>query len=214
MNRVGFLRDGCLLWAVLGLCVPGAWAATPDDPAADRPDSDVGAFRPLAPGVARTIPVEREVHETFSRYDIPELLAIDPDFDWARDVRFQHDIWNLEFTFKPIRFVTVEMPGRNGKLERRQVWYMVYRVRNVGSEPVEFVPYFVLESREAQKFYPDRLVPLALPAIQQREDSRRRFADTVDIAGPIPPSSEDDDRSVWGVVTWTDIDPRTDHLSI
>lgn len=206
----------CLTVVAAVLFASTSGAAVPGEATASQPEAgaDRGPFRQLAPGVERTITVERQADELFSRHDIPELLSVDEQFDWAREVRFEHDIWNLEFTFKPVRFITVELPDGEGNLQPRLVWYMVYRVRNVSDQPVNFVPYFVLESREAEAFYPDRLIPLAVPAIQQREDARRTLADSVAISGPIPPAGADTEASVWGVVTWTDVDPRTDHFSI
>lgn len=173
-----------------------------------------GQFRKLAPGVTRTIPIDKQENETFSRHDIPELLAVDPAFDWAKDVRFGHDIWNLEFTFKPIRFIQVDVPGPGGKVEKKLVWYMVYRVRNLSDQPVDFIPYFVLQSRDGKKFYPDRVLPGATPSIVRREDASRPLADSATISGPVPPSGVGEDDGVWGVVTWTDIDPKTDFFSV
>lgn len=197
-----------------------AWANTPGEAQDDRPETNGvgGPYRQLAPGVLRTIPIERDEDETFSRHDLPELLAVIPDFDQAKEVRFTHDIWNLEFSFKPVRFLWTDVPDESGKVERKLIWYLVYRIRNPGDAPVDFVPYFVLETRikkdDPPRFYPDRLVPVAVPLVQRREDPRRRLLDTVEIAGPIEPSADDEAGSVWGVAMWTDIDPRTDYFSI
>lgn len=190
-------------------------AAAPTDAPQPVPLGGIpGPFRKLAPGVTRTIPIEQQENETFSRHDIPELLAVDPAFNWARDVRFGHDIWNLEFTFKPIRFIKVDVPGLDGQIEQKLVWYMVYQVRNLGDQAVDFIPYFVLQSRDGKRFYPDRVIPSAVPLIQRREDERRQLADSATIAGPIPPTGAGEDDGTWGVVTWTDIDPRTDFFSV
>ena len=76
-------------------------------------------------------------------------------------------------------------------------------------QPVDFVPQFFLESPEFNKVYPDRILPLAIDAIQKREDPNRRFFDTVDVAGEIPVG-----KSIWGVATWEDIDPRIDRMHV
>ncbi|MBX3411303.1 MAG: hypothetical protein KF708_01195 [Pirellulales bacterium] len=203
--------------AVLLSAIPSATIRAEVPSEAPRPaplGGTPGKYRKLAPGVTRTIPVERQENETFSRHDIPELLSVDPNFEWAKDVRFSHDIWNLEFTFKPIRFMRMDLPGPDGKLESKLVWYMVYRVRNVSDKPVDFIPYFVLQSRDGKKFYPDRVLPGVVPAIVRREDPNRPLADSATIAGPIAPNDEGEEDGVWGVVTWTDIDPRTDYFSV
>ncbi len=84
--------------------------------------------------------------ETFSRDDAVEILAnatgapkpelaSDVRFNrdnWAKDIRFSRDITCLEFSFKPIRMITIDLPGKNGKVEKTLVWYMVYSVTNKG----------------------------------------------------------------------------------
>src|SRR5690606_6878299 len=61
----------------------------------------------------------------------------------------------------------------------------------------------------------DRVLPLAVEAIQRREDPHRKLLDSVQIGNqPIPLSTPDEDRSVWGVATWVDVDPRIDLFSI
>ena len=49
----------------------------------------------------------------------------------------------------------------------------------------------------------------------KREDPNRKFLTTVEMTEkPIPPSTPGSDNSVWGVVTWEDVDPEIDFLSI
>ncbi len=128
------------------------------------------------------------------------------------------------------------MPLADGKMDRRMVWYMVYRVKNLGqhleadpaegknqslaanqptTDPIYFHPQFVLESPQFKKAYLDRVLPLADEAIQQREDPHRPLLDTVKMAEhPIPLSTAEEDHSVWGVATWEYIDPRIDFFNI
>jgi hypothetical protein len=168
-------------------------------------------YRQLAPGVLRDVAPDKMANETYSRHDVVELLKVNPAYDWAKDIRFDHAIWALEFSYKPVRFIEVDVPQPSGGLQRKTVWYLVYRVKNPGPEPVTFYPWFVLESKDPKipKAYPDRLVPAAIPAIVAREDRNRRLANTVEIAGSIAAGKE-----VWGVATWTDIDPKIDSFSI
>ncbi|MBX9788411.1 MAG: hypothetical protein K2Y37_05805 [Pirellulales bacterium] len=191
-------------------------AALRAQPSAAPPESPAGPIRELAPGVVRTIPPDQKVDESFSRHDVVELLKVDPKFDWAKDARFDHPIWSLEFSFKPLRFIEVDVPDPAGRFERKLIWYLVYNVKNKGQEPVRFFPWFRLESDDLgkRKAYPDRLVPVAVPLIQRREDPNRKLLNTVEIAGEIPPSPEGVDNSVWGVATWEDVDPRIDNFSI
>lgn len=170
--------------------------------------------RRLAPGVLVTIPPDVQPTETHSRHDVVELLKVDPNYDWAKDIRFQHQIWGLEFSFKPIRFLQLDVPDQRGRVTPKRIWYLVYRVRNLGDEPVRFLPRFWLESRDVKRDYPDTILPIAAGRIRQREDRGRQFLNTAEIAGEIPPGQVDDQDGQWGYVTWVDVDPRTDHFSI
>ena len=87
----------------------------------------------------------------------------------ADKVKFRRDIYCLEFSFKPLRMIEVDVPAASGGTERKLVWYLVYRVRNTGQVlkpvegkdgvftaelgkggPVRFLPQFVLESHDRQ----------------------------------------------------------------
>jgi hypothetical protein len=181
-------------------------------------------YRQITRGVITTIDPEQQKEESFSRHDAIELLSKDPEFaerEWskdkspAKDVVFRRDVWSLVFSFKPIRFMRVDVPTPEGRMQRKLIWYMVYSLRNPSDKPVPlFTPRFVLEVKEPHKLYPDRLVPVAVPLIRKREDANRPLSNTIEITREIPPTPKGQDDSVWGVVTWEDIDPRTDRFSI
>ncbi|MEX2560337.1 MAG: hypothetical protein WD403_10505, partial [Pirellulales bacterium] len=216
-----------------------------------------GRFGAIGPGVEITIPSQPDPGATFSRHDLVEVLAVDPAYSerpytkgrsQAKDVVFERDIWALEFTFKPVRLIEVDVPDDQGRMQRKLIWYLVYKVKHTGkkahrtvsadgtvsveytemAEPVHFIPQFRLESWDTGKVYPDRVIPVAVAAIQAREDASRRIINadkvlggaparlrnTVEMMDEIPPSSDEQDNSVWGVATWEDIDPTTDHFSI
>ncbi|MFM8893515.1 MAG: NUDIX domain-containing protein, partial [Planctomycetia bacterium] len=151
---------------------------------------------------------------------------------------FQRNIWCLEFAFKPPRMIDVDVPLSGQRMQRKRVWYLVYRVRSTGgrrtvidqddatkrtvekfTEPVRFVPHLVLESLEglseaegetAYRSYLDRIVPSAVEAIRKREDHAREILDSASMAAAdIPPGGER-----WGVAVWEDVDPRIDYFSI
>src|SRR5262249_2132733 len=143
------------------------------------------------------------------------------------------EIWCLEFTFKPVRMIWVDVPQANGRMQRKLIWYMIYHVKNTGGhlkptkdadnvytlKPVDrdvrFFPQFVLEAHEFRKAYLDRIIPVAISAIRQKEDPKRPLLNSVEIGGKlISVSSELVDKSVWGVATWEDIDPRVDYFSV
>lgn len=186
-----------------------------------------GPVRSLAPGTLRTVDPTRRVDETVSRHDMVELLAVDPKLDWAKGIPFRREIWALEFKFKPMRMILVDMPQPSGFMQRKQIWYLVYTVTNVGKsmrpapandgsyqiesvdKPVHFVPGFLLQSIELDKWYPDRVIPAAIGPIRMREDPNRNFATSVEMVRDIQVG-----ETVWGVATWEDIDPRTDRFSV
>ena len=77
------------------------------------------------------------------------------------------------------------------------------------------MPEFMLQSLEFNKAYRDRIIPLAIDPIRQREDPNRKLLNSVEMSKtPIPVSKEGDDEGVWGVATWSDIDMRIDFFSI
>jgi len=238
-----------------------------------RQPSAVGApVRQLAPGVLTTIKPDRELDDTFAshlegappndkvveilRGGVPGLVW-KPNFASATDLLawkaahadFRRPVWNLQFEFKPLRMMWVDMPTPDGKLTRKLVWYLVYRVKNVGQtlvpekvaaegaapaqwksgeaapkdtykisttdQPEWFAPVFVLESGEVGKAYTDRVMPTVVPLIQKREDPNRKLLNSVEISSKkIPLSKGREDNSVWGVATWTDVDPTIDRFSI
>jgi len=171
----------------------------------------------------KAIDPERQLAESFSRHDVIEVLTADPSYaerDWSKDKSpargtvFRRDVWALEFAFKPVRFVHVDVPTPDGRLTPKLVWYLVYSIKNTSDKPVPFVPRIVLVSRDTGKVYPDRLIPLAVPLIRKREDPNRPLKNTVEITGKISPTPKGQEANIWGVATWEDIDPTTDYFSI
>lgn len=193
------------------------------------PEQIRGIPRRLAPGVLITIPPDMQVSETHNRQDIVELVSVDPQLAWARNVDFRRDVYCLQFEFKLPRLITVDLPQPSGRLQRKAIWYMVYRVTNRGGAlrpvaeddgtyrveaadiPVIFVPTFYLEAQtpSGEKRYPDRVIPLAKPLIQAREDMAIQFFDSTEIARTLEVG-----QTVWGVAMWEDIDPSIDKFSV
>jgi len=208
--------------AALGVLASGSTASGQEDNGTE--------YRKLAPGVMTTIEAEPLAEETVSTHDIVEILALDPEFQTAKNVSFRRDVWALEFSFKPVRMVWVDVPQPGDKMRRQLVWYMIYKVTNTGailhpveknetpqkfdvervSRPLRFIPQFLLEDPESEKVYSDRLVPVAMQPIRRREDPNRRLLTTVEMSQQqIAPG-----ESVWGVVTWLGVDPRIDRFSV
>jgi len=208
---------------------------------------------PLAEGVLTVIPPQSDPEESFSGpRAIPEIIHGIPNLDWdsnlfpksrtlqemAKQVVFRRPVWNLEFAFKPVRMLEVDVPQPSGKMQRKLIWYMVYRVKNKGqalapmplsgNEPngphetqpfapqtLRFFPHFVLASQDYGKEYLDRVIPAAQRAIQLREGRGEPLLNSIEISRtPIQLSDDRTDRSVWGVATWEDVDPRIDYFSV
>jgi hypothetical protein len=99
--------------------------------------------RPLAPGVLTVIPPEPKADETLlGPLALPNVTRMnwDPNYwprtqtlsEMASKVNLRHNIWNVEFAFKPLRMLYVDVPQPTGKMHRKLIWYMVFRVRNLG----------------------------------------------------------------------------------
>ena len=219
---------------------------------ARRRASPPEGYRRLVPGVETTVPVQWDPTETVSFSNIVEILAV-PGLNWApqtiskaqtayaKATRYplRRDVWNLEFSFLPMRMIRVDVPDA-GKLRPTMVWYMVYRVTNRGGHlrptqkedgtwdiqktdyPVSFAPSFTLHTPELRKSYRDKIIPLAIDPIRRREDPRRQLLTSAEmLQRQIELTTATQDNSVWGVATWESgfesgdmVDPRTDYFSV
>jgi len=189
-----------------------------------------------------------------------EFVAEHPELEWAapsfpdnkphfaspsetllalsRDVTFRHSVWGLEFAFKPARLIEVGIPQASGQMQRKVVWYLLYKVRYTGNdlfpkltetsdsevpespdqgkfESVRFLPRFSIVSKERNLSLDAQILPTALDAIAAKERIGRPLLDQIDITKvDVRLSTPEEDNSVWGVATWTDVDPRLDFFAI
>jgi hypothetical protein len=128
----------------------------------------------------------------------------------ALEPRDKQGIWVLDFSFYPLRIVTVDVPGKG----RRQIHYMYYKIVNRTGQPRKFVPQFVMVNENQQRFE-DEVVPEAIPAIQRRQDPSIPVLGAVDIIGVIPLSTKKNvDDAVFGAACWDRWDPKSDRFSI
>ena len=107
---------------VAAVICPSTKAQPPAAPAPAAPAKAApakGAPRKLAPGVMLSVDTARDLQESFSRHDVVELLAVDPNFNWAKDVTFRHNIWALQFEFKPVRMMHIDLPRKNGLMQKK-----------------------------------------------------------------------------------------------
>lgn len=240
-----FLLRAVVLWGV-GLLTAARPQSLPAAEASFAP-------RELAPGVLTVVPAQPQDGETVSGprplFEIArgwDDLAWQPTFSpesqtlksLAELATFRRPIWQLEFSYKPMRTVAVQLRDPlTGETKPTLVWYLVYKVRNTGQQlrpvgkpddwghatfqtehvqhGIRFFPQFVLQSLDFQQSYRDQILPAAVAQIQQAEDRNTRLLDSVEISKTnLPVSRDDADHSVWGVATWAQVDPRTDFLTV
>jgi hypothetical protein len=133
---------------------------------------------------------------------------------------------------------------QTGRKEKKLVWYQVYRTVNRELEsPVDktkiqtenpqdpipdpyLIPEFflVVQGKDSLKVYQDVVLPEAVAAIAEREKvwkiekSRKiELKNSVQIIQRIPdpiPENEKSPQWIYGVATWVDVDPETDHFAI
>lgn len=208
----------------------------------------------FAPGVLTTIAPEVDPADTVAVHDIVEIRAQEnlrrtPNllsesrtlYEMATDADFRRNVWCLEFSFKPMRMLAVDLPQPTGKMQRKMVWYLVYRVRNTGvglapqqnedgtystvfqsMGPQRFIPQFMLTSLDLdrqgnplRKSYMDRVMPTAVEAISRRELPRGRLLNSVEVSEQLlEPEIGRTAEGLWGVATWVDVDPEIDFFAI
>lgn len=232
---------------VIGLCLLAS------SPGLLRAQSE-GESRQFAPGVLTTIPPQLDPVDAIHIRDMVEIraneqLQWDPKtipqsrtlYAMAEDVAFVHDLWCLEFSFKPMRMIEVDVPQESGGTQRKLIWYLVYRVRNIGAgiageigpdgafithdqptKEIRFFPEFVLASQDrdaddkrSDKEYLDRIVPSAMEQIIRRERISGDVLNSVEMPQhPLPIEQGRLQRGVWGVAIWEDVDPTIDFFSV
>ena len=215
----------------------------------------------FAPGVVTVIPGDPSPEETFDGpLTLTTFLSAHPELDWksptfqegaphfeprsrtlvemAKQVVLRREIYCLEFSFKPLRQMYIDVPVGTGKLQRKLVWYMVYRVRYQGGDlrPAadevggsklyqrlesitydsrRFFPLVTLRDHVSGQEYLDRIIPSAKDVIAAREQITAPVYNSVEITRQRIPSTTDPSApGVWGVLTWIDVNPQIDFLSL
>ncbi|RIK81114.1 MAG: hypothetical protein DCC67_08550 [Planctomycetota bacterium] len=257
MRSDRFLR--CFLGAMLSLALfyGRSGAQQPAAPPSATPSAASAAGLPapgaFAPGVLTVIPPDVDRGDALSVHELVEVranqgLQWDPSamsksrtlYEMAASVAFPQDVYCLELAFKPLRMIEVDVPQPNGRLQRKLVWYMVYRVRNTGvglsaeikpdgtyvtaakgQEPVRFIPEFVLVSHDrargerVRKAYLDRIVPTALTAIRARELPDGQLLPSTELPlHELRIEAGRAEQGLWGVAMWSDVDPQIDFFSV
>ena len=136
----------------------------------------------------------------------PAPNAQDPDEIYDKDGNPKPDskIWVLDFKFKPLRSIKVNVPGRGEQV----CYYLWYQVTNKTAKPQLFVPNFELVTHDTRMVYRDEILPTVLDAIAALEDQSRvqKIKSSNSIArDPIPASRPNAiPPAVTGVAIFTD----------
>lgn len=218
--------------------------------------------RRLAADAYFVIPPSAEIGETFEGPVSLPLVTPESELVWGppkfpenrphyapasdtllamtKSMVFRHEVWSMEFGFKPVRMIAVDVPNAEGELESKLVWYLLYYVRYRGGDltpapvadafgnqvyerPVaspgkqvrRFIPGFELHSTALGKRYQSSFIPHALPLIAEKERVGKPIYDSIAIQKvPVPLSTSRESHPIWGVATWTDVDPRTDFFAV
>ena len=226
-----------------------------------RPDPSTQVQTEFAPGVLTVIPPAPQPEETFQGpLSLTSLIEAHPEIRWqserhpegrphydprsrtleemARQVILRREVYCLEFAFKPLRQIYIDVPRPDGRLQRKLIWYMVYRLRYRGGDlrpaadelagseiyrRIESVSYdsrrafplMVLENHVSGKEFVDRILPTAKEKIAAREKITAPLYNSVEISSvKIPRTSDPAAPGVWGLATWEDVDPTLDFVTV
>lgn len=208
------LRPHRLIVAPLVLAAMTA-VSTPIRAQEEPPAPAAGADRAPA-DAGQALPEPRPIPE----FSLPTLPTIPvprrpPGPNWfvadtAPLPKDREGIWVLEFSFKPVRLIEVEIPGKG----RRKVHYMYYKIVNRTGEPRQLVPQLTLVTDEGKR-YEETVLPRAVRLIQAKEDGSKPLLGAVENAGTLPPSTKDGiDDAVYGVAIWDNVDFKADAFSV
>jgi hypothetical protein len=153
----------------------------------------------------------------------------------GEELSAQPDLWVMDVYFKPMRQVVIELTDpKTGQKQSKYVWYVVYRAVNrplpqivQNNPPVneldppvlppKFVPAFTLMTTDTEepKLYDDKVLPEAMAVIARRERLPLRNSVTAvgTVASPAEPGAPNQ-QVIYGVATFTDIDPEADRYTV
>lgn len=178
----------------------------------------------------------------FAQDQLPMGFArLVPGVATGEELARQPELWVMDIAYKPMRLMFVDiLDPATGKKERKQIWYLAYRVvrrpvqaRDAGDvepvnplEPVpgkpKFLPQFTLvtyENRQTEiptRIQLDMIIPEAMAAINKVERPYT-FQDSVHIVQDLPAevaADVADPPYIYGVAVWQGIDPQTDFFKV
>ncbi len=165
-----------------------------------------------------------------------------PPFTTGVEIARQQDIWEMEVQMKPMRLIMAQVPGQAEPqlvlyLAYRAIPRPIVR-SDIGADvdpvngldpspgPQMFIPQMTLvtfSDRKTEipvKMHVDRVLPQAIKpinVIERPATPDQMFLDAVSVVRPVPePVATDapDQPWIYGVSTWTGVDPRTDYFKV
>ncbi|MCA8984310.1 MAG: hypothetical protein R3C12_03335 [Planctomycetaceae bacterium] len=148
----------------------------------------------------------------------------------------QSSLWVMDVDLKPLRVIWVDIKDpRTGMVQPELFYYICYRAVNRpievpstrSTEPVNqldrepgppvFIPELTLIGMDAEEpaVFVDQIIPEVQAAINLKE--RRKFKNSVTIAGPIPAPSTDapgEENALYGLAIFRGVDPAIDHFML
>ncbi len=146
----------------------------------------------------------------------------------------------MQVEIKPVRIAWTEVADPvSGEMKRSQVWYLVWRAINRPVRkrpandilavnkldplpgPLQFMPEFTLitydnpETEIPNQILPDRIIPEAMKEIERIE--RVRLNNTVSAIQDFPQIVDPEAEKqpwIYGVATWSNVDPKTDFFKV
>ncbi len=219
--------------------------------------SPATGYRTLAPGALTVVSADRSADDPIQRGPLVEVTEGQKALAWtprrapsnstfverSSQLEYPRDIWCLEFAFKPPRRLDVDIPEEGLRMRRETIWYLVYRVKNVGGrrvvqdadaegnpdpasrreetfqQPIRFLPHFVLESREglgsAEGLTSYRgYLDRVVPSAMETIRRREDPARPLLDSAAISATPLEPGEERWGVAIWEAVDPRIDSFSI
>ena len=96
----------------------------------------------------------------------PNALDQDEIYDEKGNPKADSKLWVLDFKFKPLRSIKVNVPGRGEQI----CYYLWYQVINKTATPHTFVPNIELVTQDTRMVYKDEILPTVQDAIIALED--------------------------------------------
>src|SRR5437764_3601475 len=114
----------------------------------------------------------------------PNVQDVDEIYDRDGNPKVDGKLWVLDFRFKPLRSLKVNVPGRGEQV----VYYLWYQVINKTGAPHTFVPNIELVTADTHMVYKDEILPTVLDQIAELERPRGQLKSTNSITQqPVPP---------------------------